>query len=86
MERFIVEGKKLEKNNKKVINWDDINKIILVLILFVYFNKLTSDSYNMIKYSLKILVLLIIIQSIFKDTKIFKILKNLIYKIINIFN
>lgn len=85
METFIIEGEKLDKKEEKVVNWNDANKIILVLILFVYFNKLTSDSYNMIKYGLKFIVLLVIIKTVFKDSEIFTIIKNILEKIVNFF-
>ena len=86
METFIIEGKKfiIKDDDKSVINWSDYKKIILILILFFYFNRITEDGYNLIKYGLKFIVLLIIIQSFFKDSKVFNIVKKYINKITNL--
>jgi hypothetical protein len=80
MERFI-EGEKIKKE-ESLIKWNDIQKIILVLILFAYFNNITADGYNLIKYGLKFVLLFVIIDSIFKDSNIYKFVKDLITKYI----
>lgn len=61
-----------KEKNKSVINWKDINKILLVLIFFSYFTNITSNIYEMITTSFKMLIFLVMIQVVFKDNEIFK--------------
>lgn len=82
-EKFI-QGEIIEKPQKpNIIKWGDSKKIILVLILFAYFNNLTSEFYNIFYNMLKVIILLVIIQVIFKESNVYKIFYNNGNKLIN---
>lgn len=84
-ERFTPEEKdQIISQKKKVIDWDDMYKIILILILFVYFNALTKEAYNFIQTGFKLLILIIILQTFFKDSIVFDKFKKIILLIINL--
>ena len=63
--------KKKDINKNKVINCDDLYKIFLVLILFIFLNIITKEIYKFIQTGLKLLILIVILQTFFKDYPIF---------------
>lgn len=69
---------------KSVINWNDIYKIILVLILFAYFSVLSKEIYNFLQVIIKLIILVVILQTFFKDYPVIDNLSTIISKTIKL--
>ena len=65
-----VNAENTKPKKEKVIVWNHFYRIILVLVLFAYFSVLTSEFYNFIKTGLKLFILIVILQTFFKDVPV----------------
>ena len=83
-EKFTPESSPIDKPKKKsVVNWGNFYRIILVLILFAYFSVLTKEFYNFMQTGLKLLILIVILQTFFKEYPVIDKVTNILSSTIN---
>lgn len=81
MEEFLPENpKNIIYRKEPPINWKHFKRIMLILIFFTYFNQITSQTFDFIKFGYKFLILLIILQVFFKGYPLVENIKNLVNK------